>query len=246
MVSDAQAAAIGGDDRERIVEEFLPYIRYSARRLRWRLTPSLAEEDLVSAGVAGLLDALRRFDDGRVKLRTYAEYRIRGAMLDALRAADIVPRSARDRIKAARQAHANLERELKRMPDDAEVAKEMGIALGDYHRILGEMGWAIVVRFEDVEGRSGEVGEQTVHDVLHGRAAQDPLTLLEGERRKDLLAGVVEELPEKERLVVSLYYRDEMTMKEIGAVLGLTEGRVCQLHSQAILRMRARLDPECL
>lgn len=245
-VRGASAAKPDDGAAERFVAELLPYIRYTARRLAWRLPPSLSEEDLVSAGVTGLLEALRRFDEGRVKVRTYAEYRIRGAMLDALRAADIVPRSARDRMKAARLAYARAEKDLGRMPDDSEVAREMGIEVDDYRRILGEMGRAGVVRFEDVEGVSGDEPGRARPGWPAAPADSDPLLRLEAERRRRIVAEVVGELPEKERLVVSLYYGDEMTMKEIAEVLRISEGRVCQLHGQAILRMRARLDPECV
>lgn len=239
-----RAAVASNQDSEQVVAEFLPFIRYAARRLAWRLPPSLSEEDLVSAGVAGLLEALHRYDGGRVKLRTFAEYRIRGAMLDTLRAADRVPRSARDRMRAARSAHARLERRLGRLPDDAEVAQEMGISLQEYQRILGEIGRAALQSFEGLELRGkGEVTPAELENTAGG-PLDDPLVRLEAAQERDAVARVIQELPEKERLVLSLYYWEEMTMKEVGAVLGLSEGRVCQLHSQAILRIRARLEPE--
>jgi len=236
------AAPAAAQDKERVVAEFLPYIRYAARRLAWRLPPSLSEEDLVSAGVTGLLEALNRFEGGRARLRTFAEYRIRGAMLDALRAADTVPRSARERIRAARAAHARLERLLGRLPEDAEVAREMGLSLADYRKVLAEIGRGVLVRLDDFDppDAPGEGGLENLPD----RAGLEPCALLEAKRCREAVARLIRELPERERLVLSLYYWDEMTMKEIGAVLGLSEGRVCQIHCQALLRVRARLEPQ--
>ncbi len=239
----ACAVAVGTDDRrERIIREFMPYIRYTARRLAWRLPPGLSEDDLVSSGVMGLLDALRKFRPGEVKLKTYAEYRIKGAMLDELRAADTLPRTVRDRVNALKCAEARLEHKLGRVPDDSEVAEALGVSLDDYHELLLESASGLTLRFGDFDGRGDGDGERNFLESVPDPAAKDPLALLEGLGRRDALAGVIDELPEKEKLVLSLYYRDELTMKEIGKVLGLTEGRVCQLHAQAIVRCKARLQ----
>lgn len=245
MTMDARAVAAGhDDDRERTIREFLPFIRYTARRLGWRLPPGLSEDDLVSAGVIGLLDALGKFRTGEVKLKTYAEYRVRGAMLDEIRAADNLPRSVRSRVNAMKSAHARLEQELGRTPDDDEVAGALGISLDEYHRTLLDNGSGLTLRFGDFEERGDGTGEGSFIDGVAGSDAHDPLTTFERDSRRRMLASVIGELPEKEKLVLSLYYWDELTMKEIGKILGLTEGRVCQLHAQAVLRCKARLQRE--
>ena len=235
------AYAAEGDDRERIVREFLPFIRFTARRLGWRLVPAMSEDDLVSAGIVGLLDALQRFQPGTVKLKTYAEHRIRGAMLDELRAADTLPRNVRDRVNAMKSAHTRLEHLLGRMPENFEVAEAIGVSLDEYHKTLRESGAALHLRFEDFTGRPGEEGGDNLLDAIPDAEGKDPLSILERANMQRLLADVIRELPEKERLVLSLYYWDELTMREIGKVLGLTEGRVSQLHGQAVLRCKARL-----
>ena len=237
----ARAAAVGNDDeRERIIREFMPYIKYTARRLGWRLPPGLSEDDLVSTGVMGLLEALRKFRVGQVKLKTYAEYRIKGAMLDELRSADNLPRSVRSRVNALKSAHRSLEQKLGREPEDGEVATALGISIDEYHRTLLENGSGLTLRFGDFEGRDD--GDESFIESVPDPAGKDPMALLESKNRRRILAAVIDELPEKEKLVLSLYYRDELTMKEIGKVLGLTEGRVCQIHSRAILRCKVRMD----
>ncbi len=240
---EARAAAVRNDDeRERIIREFMPFIKYTARRLGWRLPPGLSEDDLVSTGVMGLLGALRKFRVGEVKLKTYAEHRIRGAMLDELRAADNLPRSARDRVNALKSVHGRLEQTLGRAPEDHEVAETLGVSIDDYHKTLLENGSGLTLRFGDFEGRGDGDGDHNFIESIPDPAGKDPLALLECENRRQILAAVIEELPEKEKLVLSLYYWDELTMKEIGKALGLTEGRVCQLHGQAVLRCKARLE----
>ena len=230
------------DVSEQVILEFLPFIRYTARRLSWRMPPSIQEEDLVSVGVVGLLDAMRRFREGTVKLKTYAEHRIKGAMLDELRTADILPRGVRDRVNAMKSAHGMLERKLGRLPEDSEVAEALGVSLDEYHKTLRESGAALQIRFEDFGARSGEDKYGDLLQNLPDQAGKDPLSLAERRNLQEHLAKAVAELPDRERLVLSLYYRDELTMKEIGKTLGLTEGRVCQIHGQALLRCKARFE----
>jgi RNA polymerase sigma factor for flagellar operon FliA len=240
MTTGSYPAGEGGDAKERVVQEFLPFIRYTARRLSWRLSPGLSEEDLISAGVVGLLDALGRFREGTVKLKTYVEYRIKGAMLDELRAADTIPRTVRDRVNALKSAHGRLEQTLGRLPEDTEVARALGVTLEAYYKTLREGGAALHLRFEDFGSRRPDEGGGGLLENLPDAEGKDPLSIVEGASLRDLLAKVIADLPEKERLVLSLYYWDELTMKEIGKALGLTEGRVCQLHGQALLRCKAR------
>lgn len=242
MKTDRFVAEAEAEVQERVVLDFLPFIRYTARRLSWRLPPSVSEEDLVSVGVVGLLDALSRFREGTVKLKTYAEHRIKGAMLDELRTADMLPRGARDRVNAMKSAHAMLERKFGRLPEDSEVADALGVSLGEYHRTLRESGAALQIRFEDFGSQKNEDGFGDLLQNLPDLEGKDPLSLTEKRILREQLAKVVAELPEKERLVLSLYYRDELTFREIGKVLGLTEGRVCQIHGQALLRCKARFE----
>lgn len=230
------------EDKERIIRDFLPYIKYSASRLSWRLPPQLTVEDLVSAGLMGLLDALEKFEPGRVKLKTYAEFRIKGAMLDELRAMDWMPRSTKKKIKEIKNTHSKLEKELGRMPGDEEIAEALNITIDEYYKTLYEANGAISLRFEDFEESGGE--GMHILECIADRNAKSPLALLEAEDQKRVLAGYISELPEKEKLLLSLYYWEELTMKEIGRIMKLTEGRVCQLHSQALIRLKAKLAEE--
>ena len=235
-------AELEAEVSEQVVLDFLPFIRYTARRLSWRLPPAISEEDLVSVGVVGLLDALRRFRAGTVKLKTFAEHRIKGAMLDELRTADMLPRGARDRVNAMKSAHGMLERKLGRLPEDPEVAEALGVPLDEYHKTLRESGAALQIRFEDFGPRKDEDGFGDLLQNLPDMEGKDPLSLAERREIREQLTKVIAELPEKEQLVLSLYYRDELTMKEIGKAIGLTEGRVCQIHGQALLRCKARFE----
>jgi len=227
------------ESKERIIQDFLPFIRFTARRFRWRLAPGMLEDDLISAGVVGLLESLYRFQPGTVKLKTYAEHRIRGAMLDELRAADTLPRNVRDRVNIMKSTYTKLEHMLGRMPEDFEVAEAIGVSLDEYHKTLRESGAAIHLRFEDFTGRAGEEESDSLLNTIPDTEGKDPSSVAERSNMQKILADVIKELPEKERLVLSLYYWDELTMKEIGKVLGLTEGRVSQLHSQALLRCKS-------
>ncbi|MCL2102588.1 MAG: FliA/WhiG family RNA polymerase sigma factor [Syntrophorhabdaceae bacterium] len=242
MKTATMAYAVDDNGKEKIVQEFLPFIRFTARRLRWRLTPGMLEDDLISAGVVGLLDALQRFQPGIVKLKTYAEHRVRGAMLDELRAADALPRNVRDRVNVMKSTYAKLEHILGRMPEDFEVAEAIGVNIEEYHKTLRESGAAIHLRFEDFTGRFGEEESDNLLNTIPDSDGMDPSLIAERSNLQQILADVIREIPEKERLVLSLYYWEELTMKEIGKILGLTEGRVSQLHGQALLRCKSRFE----
>lgn len=228
------------EEKEQIIKGFLPFIRYTAHRLSWRLPPQLTVDDLVSSGLMGLLDAMEKFEPGRVKLKTYAEIRIKGAIFDELRAVDWVPRSTKKKANRLKSAYLELEKELGKPPEDEEVVKALGISLDEYYKLLYETRSVVTVKFDDFGdgGSSGEV--LNVLECIPDRNCKDPLGLLEEGDMKEALAGLIEELPEKEKLILSLYYWEELTMREIGKVLDLTESRVCQLHSQALLRLKAK------
>ena len=230
-------------EKEKIISDSLPYIKYTAYRLAKRLPPQLSVEDLISVGVTGLLDALQRYTEGRVKISTFVEYRIKGAMLDELRAHDWLPRSMKDKITRVRKAHAKLEQELGRMPNDDEIARAIGIGLEEYYKIVQNADNAIVFRFEDFNQRSSDGGDLDVTESIPDPSGKTPLQLCEDSDVKTVLARQIEGLPEKEKLVLSLYYWDELTMKEVGKVLNITEGRVCQIHNQAVIRLKSQLHP---
>lgn len=232
------------EEKEKIIKEFLPFIKYTAYRLAWRVPPQLTVEDLVSVGLMGLLDALERFEEGRVKLKTYAEYRIKGAMLDELRAVDWVPRRLRKKMNTLKDMYIKLERKLGRLPEDMEVAEALKISLDEYYKTLQNADSAITISFEDFQGVVSAEDCVDVTERISVPAENDPLRILEEEDQKKILAKIIDKLPEKEKLVLSLYYWEEMTMKEIGKVLNLTEGRVCQLHNQALLRLKAKLESD--
>lgn len=233
-------SAFTEEEKENVIKELLPFIKYTASRLSWRLPPQLTIDDLISTGLMGLLDAFEKYD-GRAKLKTYAEFRIKGAMLDELRAMDWLPRSMKKKISEIKNACSRLEKELGRVPDDEEVAEELEIDLDEYFRTLQDASGSISLRFEDFE----DAGSSDSINVLEGipdQKARTPLAMLEDKDQKMILAGYISELPEREKLLLSLYYWDELTMKEIGKVMNLTEGRVCQLHSQALIRLKSKLS----
>jgi RNA polymerase sigma factor for flagellar operon FliA len=227
-------------EKEKIINEFLPMIKYTAYRLTWRLPPQLTVDDLISAGVIGLLDALQRYEEGRVKLNTFAEFRIKGAMLDELRAQEWMPKSLKKKVDTVKKAHLQMEKELGRLPEDKEVADLLGISLDEYYKILQNASSTVALRFEDFGNNDGE-HNLDVTECISDPEARSPLDIFEDKSKKEMLAKIISELPEKEKLVLSLYYWEEMTMKEIGKVMDLTESRVCQLHSQSLIRLKAKM-----
>lgn len=229
------------EEKEKIVNDSLPYIKYTAYRLSRRLPPQLSVNDLISAGIVGLLDALKRYEEGRVKLSTFVEHRIRGAMLDEIRSQDWVPRSTKKKIDEMRKAHQRLEAELGRPPDETEIAESLHITLEEYRGILHDSHNAVCLSLEDLCERGEEKG-QDMRERISDPNAESPLSLLEDKNLKEVLSQAIMDLPERDRLVLSLYYWDELTMKEIGRVMGVTEGRVCQIHTQALLRLRAAME----
>lgn len=229
-------------EKDQIIKDFLPFIKYTAYRLGKRLPPQLTVDDLISSGIVGLLDSLQRYEEGRVKISTFVEHRIRGAMLNELRSQDWVPRSVKSKIAVIKKAHQKLEQELGRLPTGEEIAERLSISLDEYYKTMQDAHAAVMLSFEDFN--STLYGDQEIHaaDRIPDPSARTPYELLEDSSLKECLAQHIESLPEKEKLVLSLYYWNELTMKEIGKVMKLTEGRVCQLHNQALLRLKSRLD----
>ena len=232
-------ALMNEEEKEALIKEFLPFIKYTAYRLAWRLPVHLTAEDLISVGTMGLLDAVRRYDQERARLKTFVEFRIKGAMLDEIRANDMVPKSMKKKIDSIRKTHARLEKELCRLPSEEEIAKALDITVEEYHQTLQDANNCIVLRFEDFKGNNDD-GDLDIADCLSDKEAKNPLELLEDTKLREALAGAIDRLQEKEKKILSLYYWDELTMKEIANVLDLTEGRVSQLHKQALLRLKAQ------
>lgn len=240
-------AELSEQEKENIISESMPFIKYTAYRLAYRLPPQLSVQDLISVGVIGLLDSLQRYAEGRrVKLKTFTEYRIRGAMLDELRSQDWVPRSLKDKIARIREARRDLERNLGRVPEEEEVAGSLNISLDEYYRTVQSASSAIVFSFEDFHGQGREEGGMDVTESIADEAIKSPLEQLEENSARETLAQSIDSLPHKEKLILSLYYWEELTLKEIGRVMGLSEGRVCQILNKAVLKLKAQMEEPVL
>jgi RNA polymerase sigma factor for flagellar operon FliA len=230
------------EERDRIVQEFLPYIKYTAQRLSWRLPPQLTTDDLVSVGIVGLLDGLSRFRNNGTPLKSFVEMRIKGAMLDEIRSQFDGSKSIKRKMKAIKDAHNELERELGRLPEDEEIAESLNISLDEYYRTLQRANSRVTLRFEDFPERNQSEDGLDITECIPDTKARTPLEVFETKDTKERLARLISELPEKEKLVLSLYYWEELTMKEIARVLEITEGRVSQIHNHAIMRLRAKME----
>jgi RNA polymerase sigma factor FliA len=235
----AVAGALLTSEQERVLLEHLPIVRFLARRIHERLPQHVDIEDLVSAGVVGLMDAFSKFDpEKKVQFRSYAQFRIRGAILDSLRTLDWSPRELRRKGRAVEEAIRVLTARAGRAPGEAEVAVEMALGLEEYQQLLGdlkglEIGTLHMERNED----SGE--EELAY--VPGRPEEDPLFICLRGELEERLADAIANLPDRERLVMTLYYYEEMTMREIGLALGVVESRVSQVHASAVVHLRSAL-----
>jgi RNA polymerase sigma factor FliA len=231
--------ARGRTGRDRMLAEHAPMVRRIAHQMMTRLPPSVQVDDLVQAGMIGLLDALERYETVEgAQFATYAAQRVRGAMLDQLRAADWMPRGARQAMRRVEAAIRALQQRLGRAPAEREVAAELQLSAEAYHALLQEAVGHRLVHYEDLNGPDAQ---ENFLDRHCPDASSDPLReLLDGEFRGALVEAI-DALPERERLLMGLYYEEDLNLKEIGAVMGVSESRVCQLHSQAVARIRARL-----
>src|SRR6266568_7478806 len=232
-------APILGTEHERLVLEHLPIVRYLARRIHERLPQHVEIEDLVSAGVVGLMDAFAKFDpDKNVQFRSYAQFRIRGAILDSLRTLDWSPRELRRKGRAVEEAIRVLTARMGRAPGEGEIATEMELGLEEYQQLLGELK-GLEIGTLHIE-RNEDSGDEELAYVP-GRPEEDPLfRCLRGEL-EERLAEAISNLPDRERLVMTLYYYEEMTMREIGLALGVVESRVSQVHASGVAHLRAAL-----
>jgi len=227
-------------DREKVLRRYMPLVRRVVQRLAARKPPHIELDDLVSWGVVGLLDALGKYDATKEALfSTYAQFRIRGAILDHLRSLDWVPRSVRQKAALIERVSHELEGRQGRPPAEDEVARELGLSLESYQELLTKVGEMSLFSLEDLGFGTGEERLSLERGATEEHA--DPLGSMLGRERVSLVAEAVRRLSEREQLVISLYYREELTMKEVGGVLGLTESRVSQIHSQAVRRLKGQL-----
>ena len=237
-----------GDERlrERLILHYSPLVKYVAGRVGVGLPPNIEQADLVSYGIFGLIDAIQKFDLERaIKFETYAISRIKGAIIDELRSIDWIPRSVRYKAREVEKAYAALEARLHRTPTEAEVAAELGIALEDLHTIFSQVSFVNVVALDELLTSGGEKGDTlSLVDTLEDTKAEDPVQAFESEETKYLLAKAINTLPEREKIVVTLYYYEGLTLAEIGQVLGVTESRICQMHTKAVLQLRGKLSDD--
>lgn len=232
--------------RERLVVAYSPLVKYVAGRTAAGLPPHVEEADLISYGLVGLISAIERFDLSReIKFETYAIMRIKGAIIDELRSMDWVPRSVRARAREVERANAKLENSLQRAPTDQEIADELEITLEELNESLLAISHSSMVALDELWSVSDSSGDQvSLMDTIEDPNAPDPSRALDVGDLKDRIAESIAKLPEREKLVIALYYYENLTLREIGEVLGVTESRVSQLHTKAVLRLRSRMQEE--
>lgn len=231
------------DARDRLIIHYSPLVKFVAGRVAAGLPHNIEQSDLVSYGMFGLIDAIDKFDLSRgFKFETYAISRIKGAIIDELRSIDWVPRSVRAKARAIERAYSKLENELKRTPEDKEVAAELGVTEDELANTMSQISFVGIVALDELlSGNNSERGGSTVGDTI-ADTANDPVAKFESEEMRHVLADAINRMPDRERLVLTLYYYEGLTLAEIGTVLGVTESRVCQIHTKAILQLRGRLQ----
>jgi RNA polymerase sigma factor for flagellar operon FliA len=233
--------------RDRLIVHYSPLVKYVAGRVSVGLPQNIEQADLVSYGIFGLIDAIEKFDPERnIKFETYAIARIKGAIIDELRSIDWVPRSVRAKSRAVEKAYAKLEAALLRTPSDAEVASEMGISEEELHTIFNQISFVGLVALDEMlSGSGGERGESTTLGETIPDKREGPVAAFEVDEMKQILATAINRLGDREKIVLTLYYYEGLTLAEIGDVLGVTESRVCQIHTKAVLQLRSRMiEPE--
>jgi RNA polymerase sigma factor for flagellar operon FliA len=237
-----------GDERarERLVVAYSPLVKYVAGRMGSNLPAHVDEADLISYGLTGLISAIERFDLSRaIKFETYAITRIRGSIIDELRTLDWVPRSVRARAREIERANQKLEARLQRAPTDDEMAGELGISVTDFNESLVQISTSTLVALDELWNTNDNEGDHvSLLDTIADRHAPDPEQIVDQGEVRDRIADAIAALPEREKLVIALYYYENLTLREVGEVLGVTESRVSQLHTKAVLRLRSKLSTE--
>lgn len=233
---------MGEEERERLLTEHLPLVRYVAKTIHERLPQHVPIDDLIQAGIIGLIQAVDNFDSTRnVPLRSYAQLRIRGAILDNLRDLDWSPRSLRAMARRIEATVSNLGEKLRRVPEDEEVCEALGMSLGEYHQVLGNIKGLEISRLS--VAHDDDDGDNSVEQEVPDFKTEDPLSTYLGSERRQVLADAISQLSERERQLLSLYYFNELTMKEVGEMLGVGESRVSQIHTATLDALRFWLKP---
>ncbi|HPI40604.1 MAG TPA: FliA/WhiG family RNA polymerase sigma factor [Pseudobdellovibrionaceae bacterium] len=228
--------------KDKLIREYSPLIKFVAQKIAARLPSNIELDDLISAGVIGLMDAIDKYDSTRDnKFKTYAEFRIRGAILDELRAQDWVPRSIRDKAKALDRTIVQLEATLGRSATDEEIAQKLELTVDEFYSLVNQVKPVSLLPIEQSNDYNN-TDKKSILDILEGSKSANPHNQLDYKLVQNVMAKAIEELPERQRMVLSLYYYEEMSLKEIGQVLQVTESRVSQLHAQAVVRLRARIS----
>ncbi len=234
---------ISEKEKEQIIEQFLPRVKYYASRYAFYLPPELSIEDLVSAGIIGLLEAIERYDPSfNASLSTFADFRIRGAIIDEVRSMQWVSKDARKKLDDARHAYSALEKELNRSAGDEEVAEKLNISLDELYKTLSTANTLRMINLEDLGITNSEGETLDILECISDKEGKDILNELNLKELRAALGSAIDGLPEKERLVLTLYYYEELTMKEVGKVLDISESRVCQLHGKALLKLRSVME----
>ena len=230
------------DARDRLIVHYSALVKYVAGRVSVGLPQNIEQADLVSYGIFGLIDAIEKFDPSRqIKFETYAIARIKGAILDELRSIDWVPRSVRAKARSIERAYSKLENELRRTPEDKEVATELGMTEDELAAVMSQISFVGLVALDELlAAGSDRPAGATLGDTI-ADTANDPVAAFETEEMRQVLADAINRMPDRERLVLTLYYYEGLTLAEIGEVLGVTESRVCQIHTKAVLQLRSRI-----
>ena len=230
------------EQKDKLILEYAPLIRFIAQKIAIRLPSNIELDDFISSGVIGLMDAIEKYDPTRDnKFKTYAEFRVWGSILDELRAQDWVPRSVRDKAKLLDRTLISLETELGRSPTEEEAAERLQMSMSQFYDLLNEVRPVSILSIDEQSSFS-TVDKKSIMNLLEGCKTSNPLNELNLKTVKDVVAKAIEDLPERQRLVLSLYYYEDLNLKEIGRVLRVTESRVSQVHAQAISRLRAKLQ----
>ena len=237
----ANSKKVTNAQKKKVIKEYAPLVKFIAQKIAIRLPANIELDDLLSAGVIGLMDAIDKYDPARDnKFKTYAEFRIRGAILDELRAQDWIPRSMREKAKNIERAFSRMEQKLGRTVTEEEVAKDLGMPLEEFQDTLHQCKSISLLSLDEV-GTFANGDRKSLMGLLESSKNSNPLIQLAGHELRETVAKAIQDLPEKQRMVLSLYYYEDLNLKEIGEVLEVTESRVSQLHTQAVLRLRAKL-----
>ena len=230
--------------RDQLILNYSPLVKYVAGRVAVGLPANIEQADLISYGIFGLIDAIDKYDRGRnIKFETYAISRIRGAIIDELRAIDWVPRSVRYKAREVEKAYAALENKLKRPPSDHEIADEMGISTDDLNHIYTQLSSVSLIALDELMSIEGDKGDKlSLLETLEDTKTAGPMEAFESEEMKEILVSAINRLPEREKKVITFYYFAGLTLAQIGEVLGVTESRVCQIHTKAVLGLKGKIS----